>query len=136
MKKKMLLIMMLLITLSGSYKEEAKAVDNPDVLTESLYTSESGPPVFIIFPKDITVKEDSVTTITTQINGTSPIYVDIFHNDVYINDNPEFTITTNQNILSIVIKITKAKHAGKYKIVATNIVGSNSATCEVNVIKN
>lgn len=83
MKKKMLLIMMLLITLSGSYKEEAKAVDNPDVLTESLYTSESGPPVFIIFPKDITVKEDSVTTITTQINGTS-LYMSTFFIMTYI----------------------------------------------------
>ena len=60
MKKKMLLIMMLLITLSGSYKKrKQKRSITLMYSTETLYTSESGPPVFITFPKDITVKEDS-----------------------------------------------------------------------------
>lgn len=136
MKKKILLIMMLFITLNGSYKEEVKAASSL-VFMETLSSTETPKPPFFQVPppEKLTIEEDGVTTITTLITGTTPIKVYIRHNNVSIIDNSDYTITINQNIVTIVISETKAKHAGEYKIIATNKVSSVSAICTLTVAK-
>lgn len=136
MKKKILLIMMLFITLSGNYKEEVKAASSLVFMETLSSTAISGPPEFSIPPKDITVKEGVVTTITTQITGTYPIKVAVYHDGEFINKAPWVTITTNQNIVAIVIKDTKVEHAGVYEIKALNDYGLTSATCKLTVTEN
>lgn len=89
MKKKILLIMMLFITLSGSYKEEVKAANNLDVNAKSLFSGRLlEAPRFTERLQNVVVQIGATVTLTARVIGTPEPVLDVYHNNIPLQESP------------------------------------------------
>ena len=127
MKKKILFIMMLIMTLTGSYTSETNAASNTEIIK----------PDFVVKPRSEIVLEGFNVTITAKITGKPYPTVNIYHNDYTVENDKRHTKTIDSKTGEIKLTITdvQPKDDGKYTIVAQNKAGIATASCELIVLE-
>ena len=78
-------------------------------------------PLIQALPKDTTVMEGARVEFPVQVIGTPHPTLTWYHNNTCVNNDYAHEISSND---TLTIVNAEMKHAGKYQLVATNIVGT------------
>ncbi|WP_294141923.1 immunoglobulin domain-containing protein [uncultured Sanguibacteroides sp.] len=122
MKKKIVFIMMLVITLTGSYIGTTAAINE---LVEA--------PHLTAKPADQVVKEGQTIQIDAVVTGTPKPTVVFYKNNKTIEEDTRISINEDKGRHTLTIKNAKIEDSAIYLVVAQNKAGIAQATCEIHV---
>ena len=123
MKKKILFIMMLVMTLTGSYTSETNATNSPgDTMPE-----------IIARPTNQFVQAGQTIEIAAIFRGTPTPEVRFYKNNRRIYNDGRFTISVGPQTGMAILKIILAtkEDSGIYQIRAENSVGLAETSCSI-----
>lgn len=123
MKKKIVFIMMFIMTLTGSYICTTNAENNP--------TSQK--PKFIAVPRNQVVEDGESFKIEAIVTGTPEPEVRWYKNNRRIYNSEKFSISYDKGRVTLLVNKATPEDTGEYRIIAENPVGIDQVTCEVYV---
>lgn len=135
MKKKLLFVLMLFVSLTG-FKNREEVTSNSLNVSKELYAVLSQAPVITrTIPRDGEVKcfEGQIMTFAIEF------VADASTEFVILKDGEQFgsgNISKNQDTMECTIKNVKIAHSGEYKIVLWNKVGTAEAKFNVKIYPN
>lgn len=134
---KFLFLFALLITLTGSYKEQAKASSNFVMTTEAFAPRGPLRPEFTVIPQDFNLTVGQNVTINASFVGFPPPTVEIYHNGKLVTMLETWLERTVTNTsVSIRINRVKSEYSGEYSIKLSNPSGTVESYFKLNIKDN
>lgn len=132
MKKKIIFIFALFLTLTG-FRGEERIVERSNAnIFGRAYASGEKPNINPRL-KDTTVPEGGTVEFKVRVYGSPDLKITWYHNDVVIKISDRFDISWDKTTAKLVIKNVTTKEAGTYTLKVTNEFGEDQSSAELTV---
>lgn len=134
MSKKVLFVLILILI--GSYKDEARAMNERGYAKELFALDiKVTPPMFDEGLKDLTVMEGENVVLSAKISG-NPVPTIVYYKDgEKLESTNRIKLRSEAGTASITILDVKMEDEGTYGMVVTNSAGSAESSCRLTVLE-